>query len=75
MRSEDHEKFKRLANKRVNNAIRYIRLIGNLSNKSNYDYSEEEVSKIFDALTAEMKSARSRFSSARKAAEEAFSLD
>ena len=54
------EKFKELAEKRVNNALKNIQLIGNLSNTNNYDYSEENVLKIFktlkDALyTAEMK--------------------
>lgn len=43
------ETFQRLANKRVNNALDKIRLIGNLSS-ANYEYTEEQVNKIEDAL-------------------------
>jgi hypothetical protein len=60
-RERDRAKFVDLANKRVNNAITVIRLIGNLSNKSNYSYTEEDVKKIFSALHKEMKEARRRF--------------
>ena len=40
------EKFKRLANARVNNAIKQLELIGNLSNSASYDYTDDEVRKI-----------------------------
>ncbi len=63
MREKDREKFVELANKRVNNAIKAIQLIGNLSNKSNYDYTEEDISEIFAALNRELKSCRDRFNS------------
>ena len=45
-----HDKFKRLAGGRVNNALKNMRLIENLSNKSNYEYSQEDVLKIMKAL-------------------------
>jgi hypothetical protein len=60
-----HEKFRRLAEKRVVRAIRDIRLIGNLSNRSNYKYERSEVDKIFSVLERELKQARTRFESAR----------
>ncbi len=41
------DKFKRLAEKRVNNAIKSINLVGNLSNKNIYDYTDDDVSRIF----------------------------
>jgi len=56
-----HEKFRRLAEKRVVRTIRDIRLIGNLSNRSNYRYDRAEVDKIFRVLEREMKQARARF--------------
>ena len=40
---EKQAKFRELAEKRVNNAIKNIQLIGNLSNTSAYSYTEEEV--------------------------------
>jgi len=53
--------FRRLAANRTNNAVKNIRLLGNLSNKNNYTYSEEEVKKIFNTLEEETKLAKSRF--------------
>ena len=49
-RTADAEKFKGLAEKRVNRAIKNIKLIGNLSNKSNYSYTEHDARKIHAAL-------------------------
>jgi RNA recognition motif-containing protein len=66
MRTEDREKFVRLATKRVSNALKAIQLIGNLSNKSNYDYTEEDVQKIFKALAEELHSCRKKFELAQK---------
>lgn len=66
MRREDREKFVRLATKRVSRALKSIQLIGNLSNKSNYDYSEEDVQKIFKALQEEMNACRKKFELAQK---------
>lgn len=56
-----HDKFRRLAEKRVVRTIKDIRLIGNLSNRSNYKYDQAEVDKIFRVLEREMKQARARF--------------
>jgi len=52
--SEKRGNFVRLAESRVNRAIKDIRLIGNLSNKSNYSYEEADVNKIIRALTSEL---------------------
>jgi len=56
------EKFKRLAILRVNNTAKQINLIGNLSNKSTYEYSDEDVRKIFNELEKCLRESRSRFS-------------
>ena len=49
---EDRQKrFKRIAEKRTNEIIRRIQLLGNCSNKSSYDYSEQEVNKIINAIS------------------------
>ncbi len=65
MRTEDRDKFVRLANKRVSSALKAIQLIGNLSNRSNYDYTEADVQKIFKALQEELSSSRKKFDFAR----------
>ena len=46
MERDKHGKFVELATKRVNKALDQIRLVGNLSNRMTYEYSEEEAKKI-----------------------------
>ena len=47
-------KFVELANKRVNRAIKDIKLVANLANKQNYEYSEDQARKIVKALQHEI---------------------
>ncbi len=63
-RSSNRKKFKELAEKRVNRTIKDIRLIGNLSNRSNYAYTEDDIRKIFSVLERELKSQKQRFEAA-----------
>ncbi len=44
------EKFVRLAENRMNSALKNIQLLANLSNTSAYDYTDEDVDKIIKAL-------------------------
>lgn len=55
-------KFVRLAEKRVGNALRAVRLIGNLSNRAAYDFEDADIKKIALALTKEVDSMQRRFS-------------
>ena len=55
------KKFRELAAKRVNKTIKYIRLIGNLSNRNNYEYSDSDVKKLFSALQKELSDAKKRY--------------
>lgn len=48
------EKFKRLAESRVEKALTAIALIRGLSNKGNYEYTPEQADKIGAALEAEV---------------------
>ena len=59
--SEKRIKFRELAEKRVNNAMKNIQLIGNLSNTRAYEYDDEEVKKIFKSLKEEISIAESKF--------------
>lgn len=56
------EKFVRLAEARTNKIIDMLRLLGNCANKSNYDYSDADVQKIFTAIEKELKNTRTKFS-------------
>jgi hypothetical protein len=58
---EKLQRFERVAEKRASDLIRRIRLLGNLSNRSNYTYTERHVRHMFSAIERELKLARSRF--------------
>lgn len=55
------ERFRRVAEKRTNSLIRNIRIMGNCSNRSAYEYSREEVDKIFNAIIADLKEVKNKF--------------
>ena len=44
------QRFRRLAEQRVNVILDKIRLLGQLANKSNYDYTDAQVEAIFKAI-------------------------
>ena len=56
------ERFVRIAEARTNKIIDMIRLLGNCSNKSNYDYTDADVQKIFSTIEKELKNAKMKFS-------------
>lgn len=58
---EKRERFKRVAESRTNKIIDQIRLLGNCSNKSNYEYDDEDIKKIFSAIEAELKQTKSKY--------------
>lgn len=58
---EKRERFKRVAENRTNKIINQIRLLGNCANKSNYEYNDEDVKKIFSAIEAELKETKLKY--------------
>ncbi len=59
--SDRRTKFATLASKRVNRASHAIKTIGNLSNRSNYDWTEQDVKKIVRELRKAVKEVEDRF--------------
>jgi len=57
-----HAKFIRLAEARTSKALNMIELIGNLSNRSFYEYTDEEIEKIFTILEREIRKSKEKFS-------------
>ena len=53
--------FKRIAEARTNKILDMLRLLGNCSSKSNYEYTDEDVKKIFNAIEKEVKNAKNKF--------------
>ncbi|QDO96645.1 hypothetical protein FNB15_04845 [Ferrovibrio terrae] len=67
-------KFVELAEARVNRTVKDIQLIGNLSNRSAYAYTDEDIRKIFRALQKELDAAKARFGGENSSKEEGFKL-
>lgn len=59
--SAKREKFLRLAEKRMTNALHDIKLVGNLANRSAYEYSEKDVRKMVKALEDAVAELKQRF--------------
>ena len=57
------KKFVELAEKRTVNAIKTIRVIGKLANKSAYEYTDSDVKKIVKTLNDEIDALKSRMTS------------
>lgn len=59
--NEKKENFKRIAEKRTEKILNDLRLLGNLSNTSNYEYDQKDVDKIFSFIEDELKFTKDKF--------------
>jgi ribosomal protein L7/L12 len=59
-KAEKREKFVELAESRTRNAIKAIRVIAKLGNRSAYEYTEADVKKIANALNREIDALKAR---------------
>jgi hypothetical protein len=74
-RTEDkRDKFVELAESRTVNAIRAIRVIGKLGNKSAYEYDDADVKKIISALSKEVDALKARLAQKSSKGEVEFRL-
>ncbi len=74
-KEEKRKKFTRLANNRVNIVLDKLRLIGNLSDKRYYEYSDNDVKKIFSSIQSELSSAKNRFQKNKKLKDSKFHIE
>lgn len=55
------ERFQKVASYRVNKTLDFLRLIGNCSNRNNYEYTQEEVDAMFETIENAVKEAREAY--------------
>ncbi len=55
------DKFLRLATQRTKEVLSRLRILGNCANRSVYDYTEDDIKKIFDAVKDQIKSTEAKF--------------
>ena len=60
------ERFKRIAILRTNAVLDRLRILGNLSNRQMYSYSEEDIKKIFSAINRQVREVRARFNTQKQ---------
>ena len=75
MQETKRDKFVRLAEARTNKIIDMIRLLGNCSNESQYEYTQKDVNKIFSAIQAELDAAKKIYSKQDSQKSSKFKLD
>ncbi len=61
MESEKRKRFKRLASQRTNKVLQKLHVLGNCSNRSSYEYEEEDIQKIFAEIDKTVKDTKARF--------------
>ncbi len=55
------ERFKRVAEKRVNNILESLRVLSNCSNRRVYHWSDDQLKKIWTTIDKEVKSTKQSF--------------
>lgn len=60
------EAFLRLATRRTNVVLEKLRVLSNCANPYAYEYSEEDVRKMFAAIEQELKVAKAKFNHQRR---------
>ena len=61
MAESKRERFVRIAENRTNKILDTLRLLANCSNKSNYEYNDEDIKQIFSAIDKEVKATKNAF--------------
>ena len=61
MKESKTDRFRRVAEARVNKIIKMIRLLGNCSGTGVYEYTDTQVAYIFSSLQSELDKAKRRF--------------
>ncbi len=69
------EKFVRLAEARTNKIIDMIHLLGNCSNAGTYEYTQQDVEKIFTAIDNAIRESKKKFSQVESKPTSRFTLD
>lgn len=61
MKETKEDRFKRVAENRVNKLLNNIRLLSNCSNKRMYKWNDVQIRKIWSVIDQELRSSKSQF--------------
>jgi len=60
------ELFLRLATKRVSSVLKSLRILGNCSNRNNYEYTSEQIEKMFETIQVGLNTTEAKFTPSKK---------
>jgi len=60
------ELFIRLATKRVSSVLRSLRILGNCSNRSNYEYTSEQIDSMYKTIQNSLDSMYAKFTPSKQ---------
>ena len=63
MKSEKRKRFEKVAENRVDKILEGLRLLGNCSNKNNYEFTKDDVDFMFDEIKKALRVTQSKFES------------
>ena len=66
IKETSQERFRRIAEKRVNKALNIIRTLGNCANKRVYGYTDEQIDTIFDTFQKQLEKTKAKFATDKK---------
>ena len=58
MNQEKHERFKRIASKRMQNTLKEMNRLANCANKNSYEFTTRDVQKMLKALSDKLQEIR-----------------
>ena len=59
--NKKRERFIRVATRRTNVVLKRIAILSNCANRSAYEYTEDEVNRIFNEIEKELRTAKMKF--------------
>lgn len=65
--------FIRIAEPRVKSVLRSLRILGNCSNRNNYEYTSEQVNSMFESITQALMDTEAKYTKS-KSEQESFSF-
>jgi hypothetical protein len=63
-KSTRRERFEKVAARRTQKVLDFLDILANCSNKTNYEYTDEDIRKMFSAIKEKMKSTEAAFGNA-----------
>jgi hypothetical protein len=60
-KNEKRDRFRRLATSRTTDVLKRLQILSNCANRSAYDYSEEDINKVFSTIDKAVKDAKAKF--------------